>query len=768
MHFVRKIMILNERARQAIWSMVAAFVLVLFGVADLVDQHAWLFQSAFSSRPVSHDIVFATARENLADPEFPSRRVMLAKGIDRLREAGVAHVYIDLAITKPSTRQADRELARAFAALGHRGTISHQAVVTMSGGRTLDRTLPVLSGSLAESVSIREVNYLGYGWRMPYAFDYEGRELPSMAAAIAGKSGSREDDFPIYYGFDLQSVPIVHLDDPALTSRDFARFRGKTVVIGESEVSDSAAARIPGYLRVPGSIVSIYAAESIIEGATNEVDAPYVLGIVGCLLLLISMFGASRRRRHFAYATLLGGLVVFFIATVAYAIHAYLGGALLALLWYAGLRARANWQKRFALEDDKTGLPTFRALEKSMLEGDMPPALIVARVHGAEQVAKTLSAEDYRRYVRSLVERFKVTQRDMGIYVSEGRYFAWTTGESDPSALESHLEGLRALFAAPVIVEGEEIDAGITFGIDMSGDIDAAQRIASALAAVEQSSEAHRPIAFAEVANQKDALWKISLQSRIDNALEKNEIYLVFQPKVDVELGCMTGVEALVRWDDPVRGTISPAYFIQECERAGRMEHLTRHVLDRAANASVELSLRGIDCKMSVNISATLLRDERVIRMVEQVIVNTGIDPRRLMLEITETSRIEDIKKAAQVMREISSLGVGISIDDFGVGAANLETLVHLPFDELKIDRLFVVNVDWPKPRAIIRMLVEFAREVRIDLVAEGVEDPETMQKLNNLGCNLIQGYHISRPLKFDKLVQFQWDNEDKSITNMV
>lgn len=768
MLFGMKNMNLGERARQALWSGLAAIVLVLFGAANMLDQHIWLVQSALDSRPVSRDIVFATSRHSLADPEFPARRELLAKRIEQMEAAGVDHVYFDIALDRTSSPEADKKLAVTIAGLGHRGTMASRSRLTIGEDRELVRSLPMFSQPLDEVVSTNTVDYLGYGWVMPYAVEGDDRSLPSLAADLADVTGPENEDFPIYYGFDLNSVPTIYLDDAQLTSNDFEFLKGKRVVVGAAVGDDTDAVRIPGHLPVPTSIVSIFAAETLKAGLTTQIDSIYIFGACVLVLFCLGLLGPKRRTRQAVYIALIAGLLGLVAVTFALGIRPNTAGAILTLLWFAGLRARANWQKKFALEDDKTGLPTFRALEKHFAEEGRYPALVIAKIHGADNVAKALSSDNYRQYIRSLVERFKVTQRDLKIFVSEGRYFAFFAGESDVAALESHLEGLRALFAAPVFVDGQEIDAGVTFGVDMSVDMVGPQRIASALAVVEQSSEAHRPIVFAETANEHDALWKISLQSRIDTALEKNEIYLVYQPKVEIDTGRMVGVEALVRWDDPSRGTISPAYFIQECERAGRMDHLTRHVLEEAAQAAVNLRDAGIDCKMSVNISATLFRDDRVAQMVKKAIGQTGIEPRRLILEVTETSRIEDTKKAAQILRNLREIGVGISIDDFGIGAANLETLVNLPFDELKIDRLFVANVDRPKPKAIIRMLTQFARELRISLVAEGVEDQETLEKLKDLGCELVQGYHISRPLKFNDLMQFQYVMDKESLTRIV
>ena len=238
--------------------------------------------------------------------------------------------------------------------------------------------------------------------------------------------------------------------------------------------------------------------------------------------------------------------------------------------------------------------------------------------------------------------------------------------------------------------------------------------------------------------------------------MEAGEIYCVYQPKIDTTRNVMTGVEALVRWHDPARGFIPPMHFIAQCEKAGRMEHLTRYVLQSACTAAKLIHFRGNPISMSVNISATLLGDMRIVGLVRNVLQATGFDARWLVLEVTETSRIGDLATAATILKELKALGTRISIDDFGVGAANFETFFELPFDELKIDRLFVSNITKSaKARAIAASIVAMGNQARISVVAEGAEDSETLKILNEIGCTLVQGYALARPLSLTNLLEF-------------
>jgi len=315
---------------------------------------------------------------------------------------------------------------------------------------------------------------------------------------------------------------------------------------------------------------------------------------------------------------------------------------------------------------------------------------------------------------------------------------------------------LRAIFAAPVVVDGQIIDVGITFGAAALAPAKFDRALAAALAAVEETTEALEPVRFADPLADDDTLWDFALRAGIDAARGAGGVFCVYQPKVRLADDQVVGVEALVRWEDPDRGFIPPLHFIMQCEKAGRMEYLTRYVLQSACSAGQLLHFSGKRLTMSVNISATLLTDMRIVGIVRNVLQATSFDPHHLMLEITETARLRDFVQAKRVLAALKALGTQLSMDDFGVGAANFETLQQLPFDEIKIDRQFVSQaVADPKSRAIVQSIVDLGANARIAVVAEGAENDVDIDLLRELGCNQVQGYAIARPLPLTNLLNF-------------
>ena len=435
---------------------------------------------------------------------------------------------------------------------------------------------------------------------------------------------------------------------------------------------------------------------------------------------------------------------------------------------YASIRSWTRWKKRVALFNQDTGLPTLKALEARLVRDGTPDGhVVVAKIHNYERILKTLREEDRGKYLLKLVDRLRAADPKLAIF-SDSHYLAWHSPVTDAAALTEHLAGMRAIFAAPVSVGGNSVDVGITFGAaPIEGD--AANRVPAAIAAVEETNEALEPVRIAESGNPTDMLWDISLRARIDQAMEAGEIYCVYQPKIDRETNSIAGVEALVRWHDPARGFIEPLHFVQQCEKAGRMEHLTRYVLQSACSAGQLLHFRDQPINMSVNISATLLGDMRIVGIVRNALQATRFDPHFLVLEVTETSRIADLETAATILSELRALGLRISIDDFGMGAANFATFFALPFDELKIDRLFVSNMmKDPKARAIVSSLVAMGQEARITIVAEGVETAEEVEILNKIGCDELQGYAFSRPISLSNLLEFNETRRKDRAANMV
>lgn len=765
----------SERIQHALWAGLIALAMSLLTLIEPLDQFAWTIQSRLASFEASGEIVYVGSTEDLSDADFPQRRVRLARTIEALQEAGAERVYVDVLFDKASDPAADRALNQALKNFEGRSFLTRNMATGLNGEDRLESSVPAVRAGVQEVGTKRRINYLGYTWDMPYVVTDGDEQLPSMPASIADTGGSIGAQFPISYGFELSSIPTFRLADVAQAARTssdrsdpLGRLVGKTVVIGNTDHAASNASNIPGHPIVPTSMVSIYAAETLLADHTEIIGSlPVLLTALGILCLL----GMSHIRavRYGGYTLICVGLPLAVFLAAQSGIKINVSAAVVLLMAYALFRARAKWKRSFRLIDAGTGLPTFAALEGDREAAETLPAIIVAKIHRFEEVRESLPAELHSEYLTRIADRLRAAKKDATIYVGPGHLIAWTFREKDPALIKEHLEGLRALFSSPLLVGENLVDVGITFGVDVTPSPDVTRRVATAVAAAERTTETYEPVEIAELASDEDMIWNISLQARIDSALSSGQIYLIYQPKILVQTGELVGVEALVRWRDPAKGLIPPDHFIRQCENAGRMHHLTHHVLLEACKAGNTLEGSGLKLSVAVNISATLVHERAIVNMVREVLEETGFDPRRLTLEITETFRISDFDRASEILAELAALGPKLSMDDFGVGAASLEALLRLPFSELKIDRLFTASIRTDaKAEVIVKHILQLGKELRITVVAEGVEDEATLRVLRQTDCLLAQGFAISRPISLEEVVRFERLNQSEGLTNMV
>ncbi|HBM3289283.1 TPA: EAL domain-containing protein [Klebsiella michiganensis] len=235
-----------------------------------------------------------------------------------------------------------------------------------------------------------------------------------------------------------------------------------------------------------------------------------------------------------------------------------------------------------------------------------------------------------------------------------------------------------------------------------------------------------------------------SFEDDLMQALNKGEFRVYYQPIADTMNGEIYGYEALVRWFHPLRGSVPPTEFIPVAEKIGLINQLGEWVLRTACEAAASWSS---PLKVSVNVSPVQLMSSSLTDTVVTILRTTGLDPYRLDLEITESDVFNENTRSLEILSQLRELGVQISIDDFGTGYSSLSRLSYFPFDKIKIDRSFVINIpDQKDDLDIVRLIISMGKSLHMRIVAEGVETEEQLQSLRKLGCDLVQGYLIGKP----------------------
>ena len=262
----------------------------------------------------------------------------------------------------------------------------------------------------------------------------------------------------------------------------------------------------------------------------------------------------------------------------------------------------------------------------------------------------------------------------------------------------------------------------------------------------------------------QDERLQRSMETELRSALRENELSLYFQPQVTLASGAVDGAEALLRWRNPRGEFVPPNVIVEVAEQCGLMNELTRWIVNCALRHSADMRNAGVDIAVSVNLSAQDLISPEFVEIIDQTLRTWNVPADRLVLEITEGSMIEDVEKVMAVLGRLKEVGVEISIDDFGTGYSSLAYLKRLPLDELKIDQVFIKQMlKESQDERIVRTIIDLAHNLQLRVVAEGVEDEATQEALKVLGCDVIQGYCLSRPIPVADFVLWCRDRQSKN-----
>jgi EAL domain-containing protein (putative c-di-GMP-specific phosphodiesterase class I) len=261
---------------------------------------------------------------------------------------------------------------------------------------------------------------------------------------------------------------------------------------------------------------------------------------------------------------------------------------------------------------------------------------------------------------------------------------------------------------------------------------------------------------------QQVALWRVGIEADLRTALAQQQFVLHYQPQLDLRNGRISGVEALVRWQHPVRGLVPPIEFIPVAEETGLIGPLGDWVLLEACRQLAAWNAAGIEnIRMSVNLSAHQFTDRALSVRIQEILQETGVPPHNLDLEVTESMTMQSPEETVEIMRELTRQRLSFSIDDFGTGYSSLSHLKLFPIGTLKIDRSFVKDIEIdPSDAEICDVTVLLAHKLGLEVVAEGVETEAQLKYLLSIGCEKVQGYLISKPLPGPAAEQFIRDRQ--------
>jgi diguanylate cyclase (GGDEF)-like protein len=345
-----------------------------------------------------------------------------------------------------------------------------------------------------------------------------------------------------------------------------------------------------------------------------------------------------------------------------------------------------------------------------------------------------------------------------------GDEFAVFLPTANGASAQQVASALEAALEEPFLVEGNPllVEASIGAALYPAHGSDPLTLLRRADVAMYMAKRGHEGYALYDVRHDQYSPRRLAFLGDLRRAIATHELRLYYQPKAELKTGLVKSVEALLRWQHPTHGFIPPDQFLPLAEQTGLIGPLTHWVVATAVQQCRHWIDAGLNLRVAVNLSMWNLRDASLPDTIADLLTRYSVPPYLLCVEITESAVMTDAEHTLQVLNRLFALGVGISIDDYGTGYASLSYLKHLPADELKIDRAFIqhVTTDWAD-QAIVRSTVSMAHSLGIYVVAEGVEDQATWDLLETLGCDIVQGYYLSRPIPAQDLEHWLTDRKE-------
>jgi diguanylate cyclase (GGDEF)-like protein len=501
---------------------------------------------------------------------------------------------------------------------------------------------------------------------------------------------------------------------------------------------------------------------------------------------LVSRVGAAGSAGAFTYDTPMqvdgtwrmvvrGSTATSGLSADAQALGLFVGGAIVSLLLFAlvlvltrsreralGMVEQKTGQLRHqALHDALTGLPNrVLALDRAeqMLararRQHVPVAALYVDIDGFKHVNDTFghaAGDDLLRIVATRLAGV-VREGDTAARLSGDEFVVLVEGSALDAGAELIAERLLEVLRQPYDINGNikrqlSITASIGVASGLRGNAVELLRDAD-LALYEAKAAGRNCYTLFESGMQTAAQDWLTLEMELAEALENEQLFLLYQPTFDLQSESVIGVEALIRWRHPTREVILPIEFIPIAEKSGLIVPIGRWVLEEACRQAATWHRQGHRIGMSVNVSGRQLDHDELIEDVRHALEQSGLDPDALTLEITETTLMRDAEATAQRLRELKQLGVRVAIDDFGTGYSSLAYLRQFPVDALKIDRSFISGIAASKEAAaLIRTLVQLGKTLQIETLAEGIEDQVQLETLQREHCDQGQGFLFSRPL---------------------
>lgn len=743
---------------------VAAALMSVFDIGTTLEQDLRGLRDGLRLHPANGRVaVIEIDADSLSRMKtWPWPRAHYARLLDRLSTVRPDAVAFDVDFSSPSIWGDDADFARAIKRFP--GTVI-LPTFRQSGGSASARDIESFPVPALKQVAfLASVNVHpdadGVLRRYSYGTMTAGIARPSMAAMLAGTSGRIDRQFTVDQAIDPATIPRISFRAVLDGTADLRPLEGKLVLIGATAIEMGDRYPVPVHGTLPGVVTQAQAVETLLSSSSVEP----LSGLWSLGFLLLAGGSAMLVRRHDRRVTILLSCA----ATLVIAVHltecAGIGtvavvpsiAGLLGLALFSGASGTVHVMTTREQMSAETGLRGLKALAGEAASRPVCRVIAVTFKNWSE-IGALLAGDQYKALHDALVWRITLGDPGREIFSNGSNSLVWLgRPDQDVNELGDELEAMARLFTAPIDVDGRLLLLRPHFGIAQgSGNTgaDVARRAILTATRVEEGNEHWR---LEDDSLASDVSLRQNLLADLPSAIAERQFWIAYQPQFHLATGKLASAEALLRWQHPVRGEISPGDFIPVLEAERRIDAVTLMVVDMVLEDIARWRASGLVLSVAVNISGELLTSKGFNGVLLEKLRRAGDLGRLLTLEVTETAALHNHDAAVEALNAYRHLGVEISIDDYGTGQSTLSYLRSFPASELKIDQSFVRGLASSRnDQALVRSTIDLAHQLGFATVAEGVEDQACFDLLADMGCDIVQGWHIGRPMPAEQFIAY-------------
>lgn len=744
------------------WFIIAVLTLLTFAagavrMGEPLEDMMRGVRNIIRAHPASGEIVVVGIDDKTADAlgGFNYSRKYDAALVENLMRAGAKAVIYDKMFVDKGDAEGDAKFAATLKK--YQGRVYIGATGGDSRKKTVaDDTLPTLAlrnGESIVSVSAFETPF-AFSVKFPYSDTISGNEYRSISLTAAEKSVGKKLKRFGFFRPDLSvnpnTIPTFSFVDLVTQSSKFDKLNGKVVLIGDTAKFGRDSHKLMFYGFIPGVYFQASAAETLRKQYPVDFGF-YPFIALGFVAAIAALFFRQEKYTWLPVAVIgaIFAILPFILDNYAITVD-LIPGFILSI----SAHAIATTRHKVIKSQEKSpvsGLPNIVVLRRG--QWDRNKTVIALKIRNYSAIVAAFNSEFETELIDSVSRKIAIAENNVVIYHNDDTLL-WLSDMKANSELVDHLEGLARILSASTMVYGRNIDLLISIGIDDGIDRKPVSRIASAMLCAEEAAEVNRLTKIYDSERLNDAEWDLSLLSSLESGIGTGEVWVAYQPKLHLQSGIITGVEALARWTHSERGMINPTRFIPLAEKYNRVDNLTMFILETAIADAAKISKKQPDFCVAVNLSPQLLLRSDLAERIKWFLQKHKFLAKNLTLEITENGTLDVEGVMLVMMYKLAGLGVTLSVDDYGTGNATLHHLSTLPADEVKIDMEFVIDIEHNEDHCtLVRSTVELIHSLNRKVVAEGVESPQGLRMLQDMGCDYAQGYLIGKPTAYTGLL---------------